>query len=77
LDSDPIHQSFQAETIPVSPEPQQPLYASYRSRDENPRHRPSTDAAVGEISKSQQFFAGIFSIARLNKFQMYIKQHLN
>jgi hypothetical protein len=51
FDSDPIHQRFYSETIPVSPEP---LYASYGPRSEEPRHRPSTDAAArpGETSES-------------------------
>jgi hypothetical protein len=41
-----INASSQSETLttPVSPEP---LYVSYGSREEEPRHRPSTDAVAG------------------------------
>ena len=44
LDAYPSHQRFQSETTPVSAES---LYAGYGPRDEEPRHRPSTDAAAG------------------------------
>jgi hypothetical protein len=52
LDSDPSHQRFYSEITQVSPES---IYTSYEPRDEEPRHRPSTDAAAGKISESSEF----------------------
>jgi hypothetical protein len=44
LDAYPSHQRFQSESTPDSPVPP---YASDGPRDEDLRHRPSTDAAAG------------------------------
>ena len=45
----PYHPRFQSESLPASTKP---LHASYGPRGEEPRHRPSTGAAEGEISES-------------------------
>ncbi len=56
--------------LQVSPES---FHASYGPRDEEPRHRPSTDAAAGRISESSEgtcvnALRGFLNLATPNEF---------